>query len=393
MAGISSICSNPSDHPGQTTRSVYIHVPFCRHKCGYCDFTLVAGRDDLFDRYLAALAREFQLHGFDPSQPTEVDTLFLGGGTPTHPTVSQLRALLELIRAHFPVGPGAEFSVEANPLDLTDEKIELLSDFGVNRLSLGVQALRDDLLTLLERDHRAGQIGPLLERVRPKFASVSIDLMFGIPGQTLNDWEQSIREVVAYDLPHVSTYGLTWEPNTAFSTRLKRGELHRADDGLEGEMYLAAMEFLGTAGYRHYEISNFARPGFECRHHLVYWNGGDYEAFGPSAARHRAGRRETNVRSVLGWLSAIESGRSVVGDAEDLDSETRARELIMLQLRLDHGVIRDAFSQQTGYLFDELAAGQLADLVASGLLEDTGDAVRLTRSGKLLGDRVAAAFL
>lgn len=393
MAGISSICSNPDDRAALTTRSVYIHIPFCRHKCGYCDFTLVAGRDDLFDRYLSALSREFQLHGFDPSQPTEVDTLFLGGGTPTHPTVSQLRALLELIRAYFPLGGGAEFSVEANPLDLTDEKIELLSEFGVNRLSLGVQALRDELLTLLERDHRAVQIGPLLERLRPVFASVSIDLMFGIPGQTLNDWEQSLREVVAYDLPHVSTYGLTWEPNTAFSTRLKRGELHRADDGLEGEMYLTAMELLGAAGYRHYEISNFARPGFECRHHLVYWNGRDYEAFGPSAARHRAGRRETNVRSVLGWLSAVESGRSVVGDAEDLDPETRARELIMLQLRLDHGVIRDAFSQQTGFAFDDLAAGQLAELLASGLLEDTGEGVRLTRQGKLLGDRVAAEFL
>lgn len=393
MAGISSICSNPSDHLGQTRRSVYIHVPFCRHKCGYCDFTLVAGRDDLFDRYLSALSREFQLHGFDLSRPTEVDTLFFGGGTPTHPTTSQLRALLELIRAYFPLRGGAEFSVEANPLDLTDEKIELLSDFGVNRLSLGVQALRDDLLMLLERDHRASQIGPLLDRVRPAFASVSIDLMFGIPGQTLGDWEQSLREVVAYDLPHVSTYGLTWEPNTAFSTRLKRGELHRADDGLEGEMYLAAMEYLGAAGYRHYETSNFARPGFECRHHLVYWNGGDYEAFGPSAARHREGRRETNVRSVLGWLSAIESGRSVIGDAEDLDPETRARELIMLQLRLHQGVVRDAFLQQTGFSFDELAAGRLSEFVASGLLEDTGIAVRLTRSGKLLGDRVAAEFL
>lgn len=372
-------------------RSAYIHVPFCAHRCGYCDFTLVAGRDDLIGDYLAGLDREIENDRITGQPP--LNTLFLGGGTPTHPPINQLRQLLQIILRRFSVSTATEFSVEANPLDLTDSKIQLLSDNGVNRISLGVQSFSRKALTLLERDHSPEDITDVLARLNRRFNNVSIDLIFGVPGQSVQDWKQDLQRAIDLGPVHISTYGLTYEQGTAFWTRRERGELQSIDEELEREQYAIAMDVLTRSGYEQYEISNFARPGFQCRHNHVYWNGNEYWAYGPGAARYLRGRRETNIRSVLGWLNRLEHGESPVSDAEELNPERKARELIYLGLRRMTGISRNDFQRRTGFLLDDLCGAEIVQQTRIGLLEDDGAAIRLTREGCFVADRVVMAFL
>jgi oxygen-independent coproporphyrinogen-3 oxidase len=373
-------------------RAAYIHVPFCRHRCGYCDFTLVAGRDDLIDRYLAALQLEID-QSFTTSLRAPLDTLFFGGGTPTHLSNDQLQRLMEIVQKRYFCASDCEISVEANPLDLTEDKISLLADLGVNRVSLGVQSLESAVLSLLERDHQPEDVRRVIERLRRWIANISVDLIFGVPGQTLVSWRDTLQQAVSLEPTHISTYGLTWEDGTAFTTRRRRGELRPIEENLERDQYAAAIDQLTAAGYEHYEISNFARPGFRCRHNQVYWRGEEFCAYGPGAARYVAGRRETNVRSVLGWLDAVESGRSPVAEAEQLDSHHRARELIYLGLRTRDGINQEDFFRCTGLILSEFAETAIRKTVAAGWLEVTEASMRLTREGLFVADRVAAEFL
>ncbi len=391
-------------------RSAYVHVPFCAHRCGYCDFTLIAGRDDLIGDYLRALDRELKTtlpspvttdlrddgameHATMDHGAAELDTLFLGGGTPTHPSCDQLRELFGSLSSCFRLAPGAEVSVEANPLDLTDEKIDVLADAGVNRISLGVQSFSPRALTLLERDHTPDDIADVMRRLRRRFDNVSLDLIFGVPGQSLDDWRETLRRAIDLGPEHLSTYGLTWEAGTAFGTRRDRGELTPIDEELEREQYALAMDELSAAGFEQYEISNFAKPGFRCRHNEVYWAGAEYWAFGPGAARYLNGRRETNIRSVLGWLARIERGESPVADAEELEPRHRARELLFLGLRRCDGIARADFRERSGFDLNDIAAQAIAANVGRGWLEETASNIRLTREGRFVADRVVADFL
>ncbi|WP_373653856.1 radical SAM family heme chaperone HemW [Schlesneria sp. DSM 10557] len=371
--------------------SVYIHVPFCAHRCGYCDFTLVAGRDDLVQDYLRALELEIKTALVPPAVP--VKTIFFGGGTPTHPQPDELRRLFELVRRTFPHTPETEFSVEANPLDLTEEKLQLLQEAGVNRISLGVQSFSPHSLKLLERDHDPVQIVDVMRRLKPRFENISLDLIFGVPGQTLEDWRCTLRQAIDLEPAHISAYGLTFEKGTEFWTRRERGQLQAADEELERDQYALAMEILPQAQFHQYEISNYARPGFECRHNQVYWSGDEYWAFGPGAARYVGGRRETNIRSVLGWLSRIERGESPVADAEELAPDHRARELVYLGLRRSAGLQRTEFFARTGIKFDELYRDTLKEQIQLGLVTDDGETVKLTLAGRFVADRVAMEFL
>lgn len=373
-------------------RSAYIHVPFCAHRCGYCEFTLIAGRDDLIGDYLRRLRQEVDSIVLK-DETAELDTLFLGGGTPTRPSSEQLRELFTMLFSRFRMAAGAEISVEANPLDLTDDKIDVLSDAGVNRVSLGVQSFSPQILSLLERDHTQQDINRVMTRLRRRVHNVSLDLIFGVPGQSLEDWRNTLRRVIDLAPEHVSTYGLTWEAGTAFGTRRDRGELAPVDEELERAQYAMAMEELPAAGFEQYEISNFARPGFRCQHNEVYWAGDEYWAFGPGAASYRNGRRETNIRSVLGWLARIEQGRSPVADAEELEPRHRARELLFLGLRRCDGVDRTDFRRRSGFELDDIAADAIATNVGRGWLEETATSIRLTREGRFVADRVVADFL
>jgi oxygen-independent coproporphyrinogen-3 oxidase len=370
-------------------RSAYLHVPFCAHRCGYCDFTLVARRDDLIDVYLEALAIDLA----KLEHPREVDTLFFGGGTPTHLPALQLERLMLLARRWFAPSPGAEICVEANPAGLDDTKVAILADAGVNRVSLGVQSFDASVLELLERDHRGPEIPAVVERVRRSIPNIGLDLIFGVPGQSIDLWRATLTAALALEPTHLSTYGLTFEKGTAFQSRLNKGLLERCDEEAERQMYALAMDELPRAGFEQYELSNFARPGYRCRHNEVYWAGTPFFGFGPGAARYAAGRRELNHRSVMTWINRVLAGQSPIAESEELSPEGRARELIMLNLRRCEGLALAEFREQTGFDFRELAGEALSRHLRQGLLEEREGHVRLTREGRFLADTVFAEYV
>lgn len=381
-------------------RALYIHVPFCAHRCGYCDFTLVAGKDHLIDRYLEALAIEIDRElnhlsesGYEAISKPEVDTVFFGGGTPTQLSATQLGSLCRIVHDRFQLNSGTEFSVEANPARMTDDRIAVLADAGVNRISLGVQSFDDKTLTTLERDHRRADVFNCVDRVKARIANISLDLIFAVPGQSLTMWESTLRTAIALSPTHVSTYGLTFEKGTAFWAKREKGELPQAHENLERQMYDVAMSKLGDAGFHQYEISSFARPGFRCRHNQIYWSGKTYFGFGPGAASLMNNERRQNHRSVTNWLKKSLAGESAIGDVEKLDPESFARELLVLSLRTNDGVEWTAFQKSTGFDLDELAGDSISRLTSQGLLQTAGTQIRLTREGRFLADTVAGELL
>lgn len=366
-----------------------MHVPFCAHRCGYCDFTLLAGRDDLAGDYLQAL--ETELRSLERAR--EVDTLFFGGGTPTHLAPDHLARLLELAREWFRLAPGYEFSVEANPAGLTDEKLRLMADAGVNRVSLGVQSFDEGLLKFLERDHREAEILDAVARLRERFENVSLDLIFALPDQTLDHWRETLRRAIELRPTHLSTYGLTFEKGTSFWSRREKGAIEQLSNELERDMYAAAMDDLAAAGFEQYEISNFARPGFRCRHNQTYWRALPYFGFGPGAARYIDGRRESNHRSTTTWIKRVLGGQSGIAMSEELTPEHRAREAIVLGLRQVDGIRREEFRTLTGFDLDDLAKETITREVAAGRIEDFGDGIRITHQGRFFADPVMISFL
>jgi oxygen-independent coproporphyrinogen-3 oxidase len=375
-------------------RAAYVHVPFCRYHCGYCNFTVVAGRDDLTDAYLDAVEREMVLVG----EPAEVETLFIGGGTPTHLSLSQLRRLLTSVRKWFPPVGDWEWSIEANPIDISPAKADLLAEFGVNRISLGAQSFNSAKLALLERDHREDDIRRAVEICRPRFASVSLDLIFGAPtspgrGESLAAWQADLHAALDLAPDHLSTYGLTYERGTTFWGRRLRGELSPVEEESERAMYETAIDTLTAAGFEHYEVSNFARPGRRCRHNEVYWSGGRYYAVGPGAARFVGNVRSSNHRSTFTYIRRMLAGESPVAESETLSPEEQAREKLVLGLRKLEGVSQATFEQETGYSAHQLAGEAIARFVAGGLLQVVGDQLELTREGLMLSDSLWPDFL
>ncbi|HPM79657.1 MAG TPA: radical SAM family heme chaperone HemW [Candidatus Anammoximicrobium sp.] len=370
-------------------RAAYVHVPFCRRRCGYCNFTVAAGREDLVPDYLRAVELELR----QLQTPREVDTLFFGGGTPTQLSPASLNRLCRLSREWFPFAEGYEFSVEANPADLDEARLAVLQGAGVNRLSLGGQSFDDRKLEVLQRDHNRSQLQRAISRCRPRFASLALDLIFAVPGETLKAWTADLRAAIAAGVDHVSTYGLTYEKGSAFWGRRRRGLLRPVDEELERAMYETAIDALKAAGWEHYEVSNFARPGHRCRHNEVYWRGESYFAVGPGAARYVDGWRETNHRSTTTYLKRVLAGQSPVAERERLPPADAARERLVFGLRMLEGLDRSEFAAATGFEFDDLVGPALRRFVGQGLLEDTGGRIRLTRAGLLVSDALWPEFL
>ena len=363
-------------------RAAYVHVPFCRHRCGYCNFSVVAGRDDLTEAFLEALARELS----ELTTPREVDTLFIGGGTPTHLESPSLVRLLEIVKYWFPTASGYEWTVEANPVDLRQETAEILAAYGVTRISLGVQSFQDRKLALLERDHRSREVRHAFDTARHHISSVSIDLIFGVPGETLVEWTRDLSEAIALGPDHLSTYSLTFERGTQFWNRRRKANLIPIEEDAGGQLYERAIDTLRAAGWQHYEVSSFARPGYRCRHNEVYWTGGEYFAAGPGAARFINGRRESNHRSTSTYLRYLSEGRNPVQESELLDDEMLARERLVFGLRRLEGVALTRFEQDTGYTVEQLAGESVRRFLDMQLLEETETHLRLTRRGLLVSD-------
>jgi|SRR5262245_12954499 len=365
-------------------RAAYIHVPFCAHHCGYCDFAVAAGQDHLIDLYIEALGTE--LARLDA--PTPVQTLFLGGGTPTHLSAEQLDRLLANIHQWLLLPPGGEFTVEANPDSVTADKVEVLANYGVNRVSLGVQSFQPALLPRLDRRHVPGHVGPAIDQVRRQIDNLSLDLIFGVPGQTLEQWDADLTAALAFAPDHISTYGLTYEKGTPLWKRRERGEVNPVSEDDELAMYVRTMDRLAGAGLEQYEVSNFARPGRRCRHNETYWANEAYFGFGVGAARYVMKQRELNRRNTAEYIRRVLAGESATFQSEELPPEDAARETAATQLRRSAGVIRSRFHEQTGHAFDDLTRGRAEHLVALELLEDDADAVRLTRRGRCVADGV-----
>lgn len=370
-------------------RAAYAHVPFCAHHCGYCDFAVVAGMDHVIDRYLDALAQEMSSLG----EARPVSSVFLGGGTPTHLQPRQLERLLQIFRRWLPLEANYEFTVEANPATLDVAKIAVLADHGVNRVSLGAQSFQPPLLRFLERDHQPEDIARAVENVKRRIPHVSLDLIFGVPGQKLQDWNKDLEQALALGPEHLSTYGLTYEKGTPLWKQQQRGEVRPLDEEAELELYLHGLDTLERAGFEHYEISNHARPGCRSRHNQVYWANHAYFGFGVGAARYIDGRRELNTRDLQTYLKKVLAGESPVFQSEMLEPEPRARETLAVQLRRAEGVRRADFFEQTGFALDDLAGAALTRHAELGLIVDNGDSVSLTRRGKCVADALICELM
>ena len=371
----------PVVSPMNAPRSAYIHIPFCRHRCGYCNFTVLAGRQDLHRSYLNALKAELALLG----EPVEVDTVYLGGGTPTELQLSEFHELMELVKFWFPLAVDGEFTTEANPEDITPEYVQLFQKFGINRVSLGGQSFDQSKLAMLERNHSPVQLKQCFELLSP-IDSISMDLIFGTPGESLQQWETDLKLLLEYQPTHLSTYGLTIEKGTPFWSRFENGELEELSDDLQREFYLTARHMLTEHGYHHYEVSNYAKPGFECRHNEAYWFGEPYFAAGPGAARYVDGFRQVNHRSTTTYIRKALEGKSVVAESEHVTGEELYREILVFALRRLDGITDAWFQQKTGMTPWELAGEQLERFVEQGFFQRTGDQLCLTEEGLLVSD-------
>lgn len=381
---------------GATTkvRSAYVHVPFCRHRCGYCNFSVIADRDDLISRYISAITTELaQRFEADEFENVPLETLFIGGGTPTHLPSESLAELFSAIRRSFEFSDSIEWTVEANPEDITENKLRLLADFGVNRLSLGVQSFQDQKLKQLERGHLGGEAMDRIRLASNLISNLSLDLIFAAPGETLDDWKRDLDAATRLPIRHVSTYALTFEKGTSFWNRREKQLLTAVDEDTELSMYDAAREQFAKFGLRHYEISNFAAEGSRCRHNLAYWSGDPWFAFGPGAAAFLQNKRTVNHRSTTTYLKRMEAGKCAIAESDEVDPLQAAREAAAFGIRLIDGIDLSQLSERFGIDMQQLLASEVEQLSRQGLVDVTGSNIKLTPKGIHFADTVASAFL
>ena len=328
----------------KTALGLYIHVPFCRSKCQYCDFYSVTCKDDkLMDQYLDAVCDHIKEAGaLAPNY--KVDTIYFGGGTPSFFGAEGMAIILTTIRRNFDVDTNAEITFEANPDSINDRLLHRLYAEGFNRVSLGIQTDDDEILKKLGRPHTYAQAVNAYQRIRKAgFRNVSVDLMYGLPGQTLRTWQETLDNVLKLLPEHISCYGLKVEEGTPLYTYKDAANL--PDDDLQADMYLAAVEMLRSRGYRQYEISNFCRKGLYSRHNMKYWTGGEYLGFGPSASSDFAGKRFTLSRDLQTYIQGIRDGGEVMDEVQEIPLRERAGEYLMLRLRTSQGIAADEYER------------------------------------------------
>jgi oxygen-independent coproporphyrinogen III oxidase len=368
---------------------VYVHLPFCPYVCPYCDFAKWAHAPRAAERYLAALHAEIAA-----APAVRGTTIFFGGGTPNTYPAATIGALIDALRTRFSIPPGGEISVEINPDLALCEGLPALRAAGVNRLSIGVQSLHRDELRALGRRHTAEDVETVVARARAAgFTNVSIDLMFGVPGQTEASWRDSLDRALALGIDHLSTYGLTIEAGTPYARWYERDPGAFFDDDREARLYAAAIERAARAGFEHYEISNFARPGYRCAHNENYWRNGSYLGLGVGAASYLAGVRSTHTRELEAYCAAALGGAAIPGESEQLAGDERTGEATMLALRTLEGVDTREFRERYDVDFHARYAGVIAELTAAGMLHIAGERVQLTERGRFLANDVCGAFL
>jgi len=369
--------------------ALYIHIPFCKKKCSYCDFYSVAGQASLIDDYLAALASETRLY-----RGSKPETIYIGGGTPTFLTPARLRNLFNILDDNLDFSGLKEFTIEANPGTISREKLRMLKDARVNRLSIGVQSFNERHLKILGRIHSASRAKAAIERAfEAGFANVSVDIISGIPAQTVKEAEDDLKTASTFPITHISAYSLSYEEGTPLEKAVRLGILPAVSREDERRMYLQSIEILGPAGLLQYEISNFARKGFECRHNITYWKNHDYIGLGASAVSYTKGQRRRNVADVSQYIRMVRQEDSAAFESEELSPEKRAREKAIMSLRMTRGITRSSFQRETGFDIEELFAGPIEKYSGSDFLRYDGKRLALTTRGFLVANEILSEFV
>ena len=360
-------------------RSLYVHVPFCRDICSYCDFCKLIYREPWAREYIPALFDEIDSFGIIPNS---LETLYVGGGTPTSLADPLFSSLLQRLAPL--LGPGGEFTVEANPDSLSKEKVAIMARNGVNRVSLGVQTFSPRLLALLRRHHTPENVRECLQMLaRAGIANVNVDFMYALPGETPEEFERDLLAFSGLGVPHISTYSLILESGSILGVR----GYQEASQDVQADMYLDACEILRSYGFEHYEISNFAKRGFASKHNLKYWTGGEYLGFGPTAASDFDGKRFTAIRDLRGYIQGIAKHGQILSELEHVPTRERAGEYIMLRLRTSEGISAEEYERSYLMPFDTLGQA-LERFRANGYAEFVKDRWRLTEKGWLVSNRI-----
>lgn len=368
--------------------SAYVHIPFCTQICYYCDFSKVFIKNQPVDSYLEHLLEEFRSYDIQ-----KLRTLYIGGGTPTALSASQLEVLLDGLTKNLDLSVLEELTIEANPGDLDADKIAVLKQSPVNRVSLGVQTFDDKMLKKIGRSHLEKDIYENIDRLKlASFDNISIDLIYALPGQTMDQVKDNVAKAISLDIPHMSLYSLILENHTVFMNRMRRGKLPLPKEELEAEMFEYIIAELERAGFEHYEISNFSKLGFESRHNLMYWDNAEYYGIGAGASGYVDGVRYKNHGPIRHYLSAVEAGNARITE-EHLSQREQMEEEMFLGLRKKSGVCMARFEEKFGRSFDGLYGEIIRDLVQQGLMQIDGDRVRMTKRGLFLGDTVAERFI
>ncbi|HEY9435148.1 MAG TPA: radical SAM family heme chaperone HemW [Blastocatellia bacterium] len=378
-----------------TLAGIYIHIPFCATRCHYCNFATGGYESELARRYTAAVREEIaRADASNSPMMRRVDTIYFGGGTPTTLTVEQISSLIETCRLRFDVASDSEITAEANPGSISQNYLEELRSAGLNRLSFGVQSFDDDELRMIGRTHSAEEAREAVRTARAAgFANVSIDLIAGLPEQKMETWRRNLEEAFALAPDHLSVYLLELYKDAPLLHRINRGELRAVDDELTVEMYFALVDEAERRGFEHYEISNWARPGFESRHNLKYWTGAPYWAFGISAAGYDGLARWSNTRNIHEYLDKVESSQTPVAERTELDDEDRQSENLFLRLRLKDGVDLDEHLRRFGVNALERYRDEIERLREAGLVELSENRLKISRAGAVLANEVFAVFV
>lgn len=373
---------------------IYIHIPFCRSRCSYCDFATGLYESALTERYVAGVVSEIA-SWCEVNQPEPVDTIYLGGGTPSLLSPAQLKALMNAVHERFEVSPNAEVTMEMNPGTVTSEILKAFKDLGINRASFGAQTFDDRELARLGRSHSADDTRRTYSLLREAgFNNVSFDLIAGLPGQTPSAWLHNLDEAFALRPEHVSFYLLEVHEGTPLATHIKTGMQPEPNEDVAAEMYRVMLERAGEAGYQHYEISNLCLPGFESRHNTKYWTGAPYYGFGCSAHSYDgAARRWANERDLSKYVGIVEGEGSPLVEDRRLTEGDRRAEAVFLGMRMMAGVKTGEFKELFGVDLRAAHADDLRNFQQAGLIEFDGDLLRLTRAGALLSNEVFAAFV
>ncbi|CAI9388506.1 Heme chaperone HemW [Bacillus sp. T2.9-1] len=374
-------------------QAAYIHIPFCEHICHYCDFNKVFLKGQPVDEYLDSLEKEIKLT-FDKYGEQTLSTIFVGGGTPTSLSASQLERLCGIINTELQQHQGIEYTFEANPGDLTEDKLKALYEGGVNRLSFGVQSFNNELLQRIGRTHKAEDVFSSIEAAKKiGFNNISVDLIYSLPGQTLEDFKDTLKTAFSLDIQHYSGYSLIIEPKTVFYNLMRKGKLPTPGEDVEASMYGVLMEEMTSHGFQQYEISNFAKPGFKSRHNLTYWNNEQYFGFGAGSHGYIAGNRYSNYGPLKKYMQPLEQGEFPIMHEQKVSLVEQMEEELFLGLRKNQGVSLTSFEKKYNNTVLQLFEKEIKGLLDRGLIKIQGEYLKLTDKGRFLGNEVFQSFI